>query len=237
MRAVREPQRQTPGGGRWESAALAPAQPSQGSRALSATRANDAGTAANDKVRSRHEALLQQLEAIVLAEGFSGLTVAEIAARLRCSRRTLYELAPSKDELVLAVLERFFARVREQGDRNAAACERPEERVFEYLKVAVPAAQRISRTLVCEIDEWEPSRRVWRRHLRLRVEGLRQLVEEGIAAGVFKHVHAYLVAETTFAAISRLREPEFYANANITLAQAFEQYYAMLLDALRRPAD
>jgi len=33
--------------------------------------------------------------------GFAHLTMAEIAARANCSLRTLYSLAPSRDELVL----------------------------------------------------------------------------------------------------------------------------------------
>ena len=39
---------------------------------------------------------------------YFGLTVAQLAASVGCSRRTLYELAPSKDSLVLIVLDRFL---------------------------------------------------------------------------------------------------------------------------------
>ena len=39
-------------------------------------------------------------------EGFAHLTMADLAARLNCSLRTLYELAPSRDELVLTVIDR-----------------------------------------------------------------------------------------------------------------------------------
>ena len=46
----------------------------------------------------------------MLARGFAKLTVADIARELRCSRRTLYELAPSRDDLVVRVIRRFFAR-------------------------------------------------------------------------------------------------------------------------------
>ena len=56
--------------------------------------------------QDRQARLLGEIEAIYLAEGFRGSTVGELAARLRCSRRALYELAPSKEELFLRVLGR-----------------------------------------------------------------------------------------------------------------------------------
>jgi AcrR family transcriptional regulator len=44
-------------------------------------------------------------------EGFSHLTMADLAARLNCSLRTLYGLAPSRDELVLTVIDRNLRRI------------------------------------------------------------------------------------------------------------------------------
>ena len=46
-------------------------------------------------------------------KGFASLTMAEIAKNLNCSLRTLYSLAPSKEQLVLIVIERnLWARGR-----------------------------------------------------------------------------------------------------------------------------
>ena len=48
-------------------------------------------------------------------EGFSHLTMADLAARLNCSLRTLYGLAPSRDELVLTVIDRNLRRIGRQA--------------------------------------------------------------------------------------------------------------------------
>ena len=48
-------------------------------------------------------------------EGFAHLTMADLAARLNCSLRTLYELAPSRDELVLTVIDRNLRRIGRQA--------------------------------------------------------------------------------------------------------------------------
>ena len=66
---------------------------------------------AEERLGPRHRQVLDQLEQLFLEEGFAGISVRELAANVGCSRRTLYELAPSKDELVLVVLDRFLHRV------------------------------------------------------------------------------------------------------------------------------
>ena len=66
---------------------------------------------AEERLGPRHREVLDDLESLFLRDGFSGFSVRELAAHVGCSRRTLYELAPSKDELVLIVFDRFLHRV------------------------------------------------------------------------------------------------------------------------------
>jgi AcrR family transcriptional regulator len=181
---------------------------------------------------TRTRELLDALEEIILTEGFARLTVGEMAAQLRCSRRTIYELAKSKNDLVLLVLERFFRGVRTSAEQAIVGVDDPARRIYEYLQVGVKAAHRFSSILVKDIDKWPPSRRVWEEHIRARVDGLRQLVEDGIRQGAFRDVHAELVAETMFASINRIREPSFYNNTNLTISDAFREFYGMILHAL-----
>ena len=58
----------------------------------------------------RQRQLLDKMEHL-FAGGFATLTMAQLAARLNCSLRTLYALAPSRDELVLVVVDRNLWRV------------------------------------------------------------------------------------------------------------------------------
>ena len=63
----------------------------------------------------RQKELLADLEALFFASGFRTVTVDEIATRLKCSKRTLYEIAPSKQELFVLVIESWLDRIRHQG--------------------------------------------------------------------------------------------------------------------------
>ena len=62
------------------------------------------------ELTDRQRQILDEMEDLV-AGGFADLTMAELAARLNCSLRTLYALAPSRDELVLIVIDRSLWRI------------------------------------------------------------------------------------------------------------------------------
>ena len=62
------------------------------------------------------EAFHAELTNLFLSEGMRALTVGSIAARLRCSRRRLYELAQTKEELFCQVTQRHFDTALAAGD-------------------------------------------------------------------------------------------------------------------------
>ncbi|HEY0775855.1 MAG TPA: helix-turn-helix domain-containing protein, partial [Nocardioidaceae bacterium] len=57
---------------------------------------------------ARQVDLLDRLVALMAAEGFSQFTLDDLAERLRCSKTTLYALAPTKQELVVEVVKQYF---------------------------------------------------------------------------------------------------------------------------------
>jgi len=191
-----------------------------------------AGAEALPTSSKREAELRATLQDIILSDGFARLSVSEMAQRLGCSKRTIYELAPTKNDLVLSAIALFFEALRDEADRASAMYDDPSKRIFEYLQVGVRAAQRISPVTIADIDKWEPARRLWQEHMRLRVHGLRLLIEQGIERGVFRDISPVLVAEMVFAGISRLREPDFYRSSDFSLSEAFQEFYRMLLYAL-----
>ena len=58
---------------------------------------------AEEALTPRQFEVLEDLEAWVLRGGIADVTMAEIAKEMGCSLRTLYGIAPSKDELVLTI--------------------------------------------------------------------------------------------------------------------------------------
>jgi AcrR family transcriptional regulator len=90
------------------------------------------------RLTDRQRELLDQMEAL-FAQGFADLTMAELAARLNCSLRTLYELAPSRDELVLVVVDRSLWRTGRAALEAIDPELPPLEAVRAYLEAATVA--------------------------------------------------------------------------------------------------
>lgn len=186
-----------------------------------------------DSPPARQQRLLDALETIFLGEGFSDVTVAELARRLRCSRRSLYELAPSKEALFLRVLDRHLSRLREQG-RHATLGVAPERAFEPYLMPAVEAARKLSAAAMRDITAYAPADAMWRAHTRERMEGLRALVERCVQLQIFRGIDPYLVAEVMAASLHRICEPKFLAASGMSYREAVSELYGLLLHGLVR---
>ena len=114
-----------------------------------------AGTRSEGPVRrgaARRDELFDALVDLLLAEGFSGFTLDDVAARLRCSKRTLYGLAGSKEQLVTAAVVRFFRTATTRVEAAVATRTDPSDRLAAYLRaVAAELAPASARA-------WSPGR-------------------------------------------------------------------------------
>jgi AcrR family transcriptional regulator len=86
----------------------------------------------------RQRELLDHMEHL-FANGFADLTMAGLAARLNCSLRTLYALAPSRDELVLIVVDRSLWRTGRVARDAIGDDLAPLDAVRAYLEAATVA--------------------------------------------------------------------------------------------------
>lgn len=142
---------------------------------------------------ARHREVLDQLESLFLQDGFAGVSVRELAAHVGCSRRTLYELAPSKDDLVLIVLDRFLHRVGRDAldkiDRSAGF----SDQIAGYFRGGLEL-QRQTRVFAEDLADEPAVRRLFDRHYAYVMEVTEGLVEQGVAAGEFRSVSPAIVA-------------------------------------------
>jgi AcrR family transcriptional regulator len=96
---------------------------------------------AERRLTERQRQLLDELEALVAAEALAELTMAEIAAQVNCSLRTLYGISPTKEELVLAVVDRRLHRIGRTAIGSLDASMSPLEALRAYLQAANEAVQ------------------------------------------------------------------------------------------------
>ena len=143
----------------------------------------------------RQEEVLDAVEAIFISEGFRGLTATELAARVKCSLRTMYQLAPTKEQLFLLVLNRMWDRVGEEARRVAAEADDPAERIELFISQSTRIMRPPWDAFYRDIQEYEPARRLFAEHLAVGTAFLAEIVAEGVASGRFRPIPPQLVAK------------------------------------------
>ncbi len=116
--------------------------------------------------------------AIILADGFMDLQMSVLAARLNCSKSTLYAIAPSKEQLLVSVVRTFFRRATEQVelavDPDAPAIERIESYLIAVSAELAPGSD----AFFADLERFAPAGDIYRQNTRAAVARVQELVRE-----------------------------------------------------------
>ncbi|GAB3377316.1 TetR family transcriptional regulator [Amycolatopsis echigonensis] len=181
---------------------------------------------------ARQQALLRELEALFLAEGFAGFTLDDLAARLRCSKSTLYALAPSKEQLAVKVVAHFFRDAAERLEKRIAGIDDARELIGEYLSGVSEHLNRASPEFMADIAAFAPARDTYQLNSRAAARRIRAFIDKGVADGVFRDVHARLVAEMTGLIIEGIQTGVLGRRTDVSDAEAFTALGELLLGGL-----
>jgi AcrR family transcriptional regulator len=181
---------------------------------------------------TRREQLFDELVVLLLAEGFAKLTLDDVAARLHCSKRTLYALADSKEDLVERAVRHFFREATERVEYAVAAAGGPADRVGAYLRAVAAELAPASAAFFDDLAGFPPAAAVYERNTRSAAERVRQLVDEGMAAGAFRPVHAAFVADVVTGVMVRIQQRRLAESTGLSDAEAYANLAELLLHGL-----
>ncbi len=184
---------------------------------------------------ARRTELFDALVDLLLADGFARLTLDDLAARLHCSKRTLYGLAGSKEQLVRAVVVHFFRAATERVEAAVRAVDDPARRVEAYLHAVARELAPASTAFFDDVAAFRPAAEVYERNTRAAARRVQQLVDAGVAAGAFRAVHAAFVGDAVSTLMVRIQQRGVAEATGLADAQAYEALSDLLLHALARP--
>lgn len=176
--------------------------------------------------------MLDQLETLFLQEGFSGFSVRELAAHVGCSRRTLYEVAPSKDELVLIVFDRFLHRVGRAALDSIDETASHAEQIRAYFLGGMEL-QRITLVFGEDLADEPAARRLFDRHYGYVMAVVGELVQRGIERGEFRPVTPAVVAGMLTAGAQLFNQPDVLVENGLELAAATDELLDLVIRALQ----
>ena len=83
---------------------------------------------------SRHHEIINLLEKM-LEKGIPDLTMSELASKLKISLRTLYEIAPSKDQLITMTVDNILKELGKSALERVSKIESPIDKLDTYLGI------------------------------------------------------------------------------------------------------
>ncbi|GGS15490.1 MULTISPECIES: TetR/AcrR family transcriptional regulator [Actinokineospora] len=189
-------------------------------------------TRARPALTARQSAVLAELLALFLREGFAGFTLDDLAARLHCSKSTLYALAPSKEQLARRVVSRFFRDATERVEKRVAEAADARGRISTYLHAAADELKPASDRFVADVAAFASTQAVYERNAKAAAARIRAFIQEGVAEGLFRDVHARLVGEMAGWLIEGIQTGVLGRRAEVSDAEAFAALSDLLLGGL-----
>ena len=154
----------------------------------------------------RRQEILDSVTAIFLKEGFRAVAMTDLVTSARCSRRTLYEIAPTKEQLFLLVIDSLWRRVGEQARTAALLDPDPVERIRIFLTKSSEVFNPPLATLLADVNASPPARRLFDDYVDDVFGFLVDIIGAGVAGGQFRAVDTRIAAEMLVAAGARITE-------------------------------
>jgi AcrR family transcriptional regulator len=185
---------------------------------------------------TRREELLRQCSDLFLAEGFSRFSIGDLADRFRCSRSTLYTVAPSKEQLVVASVRAFFRGAAERIEARVDASEDPRQRLATYLAAVAAELEPVSGEFFADLAAFAPAGDVYRENTRFAAQRVQTLVAEGVKAGALRPVHASFVGAAVAAVMGAIQGGTIQDHTELSAAEAYRELADLILHSLDKSA-
>jgi AcrR family transcriptional regulator len=184
------------------------------------------------ELTDRQRQILDEMEDVV-AGGFAELTMAELAARLNCSLRTLYALAPSRDELVLVVIDRNLWRIGRVARDAIGEALAPLDAIRAYLEAATVAVSGWTEGFARDLAAVPAALQLQDEHNEYLFEVTRTLLDLAVERGDITDVDTAAVARVLAGLGRFFSRPAVIPTLRSSPKEAADEVVDLIIDGLR----
>ena len=135
----------------------------------------------------RHHEILDALERL-LEQGVPELTMSEIAKKLKISLRTLYEIAPSRDKLILMTMDNILKKLGKFAMDSVEDIDSPINKLEEYLFIVNQAVGPKFDRFLIDMEKINGSKTTADYHENFIKNYIKKLLEEAIEKKEIKSI-------------------------------------------------
>jgi AcrR family transcriptional regulator len=194
----------------------------------------DMGKPKSTPLPVRLRRVLDEAEELFLQEGFLHFSTDELARRLRCSKRTIYAVAPGREKFFEAVILQRVTKARDATIAPMKNAPSVRAAVQGCIQENVEQAKSVSPLWMRDVLLFPAGRRAvdkWRADI---ADELEHLIQRGINEGLLRKIDPRVAAEALLTSVLRVCEPDFSANSRTTMSEAIRQVYEIFWSGLFR---
>ena len=135
----------------------------------------------------RHHEIIDALERL-LEQGVPELTMSEIAKKLKISLRTLYEIAPSRDKLILMTMDNILKKLGKFAMDSVEDIDSPIKKLEEYLFIVNQAVGPKFDRFLIDMEKINGSKTTADYHENFIKNYIKKLLEEAIEKKEIKSI-------------------------------------------------
>ena len=135
----------------------------------------------------RHNEIIDALERL-LEQGVPELTMSEIAKKLKISLRTLYEIAPSRDKLILMTMDNILKKLGKFAMDSVEDIDSPINKLEEYLFIVNQAVGPKFDRFLIDMEKINGSKTTADYHENFIKNYIKKLLEEAIEKKEIKSI-------------------------------------------------
>jgi AcrR family transcriptional regulator len=188
---------------------------------------------AERQLSARQLELLEALEEQLLHERLADMTMAEIAALVGCSLRTLYGIAPSKDELLLTIIDRRLHRIGRAAIGTLDAAMSPLDALRSYLRAANEAVAPEAVAMARDLARVTGGGRLFDAHEAYLAAVTQSLLDRAVEAGEIAPVDTAAVAHVLGGLGREFARPEVAEIARSSPKETADAITELILQGLR----
>jgi len=166
--------------------------------------------------------IVEMTEEKFFRDGFYKTTMDEVASELKMSKKTIYKLFPSKEDLINAIAKHFMEGMKSKivpalnSDKNAI------EKLAELNNILAKASEKISSNRMDEIRKHFPS--LWNEidsfRTKMMFGNITKVIDQGKAEGLFIDYPTPIIMNTLVSSVRAIVNPEFILNNNFSIGEA-----------------
>ena len=138
-------------------------------------------------ITKRHSEIIDSLEKM-LEKGVPDLTMSEIASSLKISLRTLYEIAPSKNKLILMTMDNILRKLGKHAFDSVSKISSPIDRLEKYLFIVNQAVGPKFNKFMNDIEKIDGSKKMADYHENFISNYTQKLLNDAIKMNEIKNI-------------------------------------------------